>query len=56
VISGNTILRGSGQPMQGIFMRDEVGSAPYQHVTVTNNLVVGSMFHGITVSSTIGGV
>jgi parallel beta-helix repeat protein len=31
-------------------------SAPYKNVTITNNLVVGSEYHGITMSSTVGGV
>jgi Ca2+-binding RTX toxin-like protein len=48
-ISNNTITRGSGSATQGIFMRDEVGSLPYQNVTITGNTVSGEMYNGISV-------
>lgn len=48
-ISNNTMWRGDGQAMQGIFMRDEVGTLPYKNVTIANNLLVGTGYHGITV-------
>ena len=51
LVSGNVITRGAGDPMQGLFMRDEVGGLAFQRVTVTNNTVVGAMYHGITVTN-----
>lgn len=47
-VSDNVMVRGAGTTFQGIFMRDETG-AGYENVTVTNNLVVGSLYQGITV-------
>jgi hypothetical protein len=39
VIRNNQIMQGSGKSMQGIFMADEMGTLPYQRVTIENNLV-----------------
>lgn len=49
-ISNNVVWRGDGQGTQGIFMRDEVGTLAYKNVTIANNLLVGTGYHGITVS------
>jgi len=49
LISGNVIMRGGGAPIQGVFMRDEQGIYPYKNVTITDNLVVGSLYNGIAV-------
>ena len=48
-IVGNTYDRGDGTPTQGIWMRDEVGTLPFQHVTVTGNVIRGAMYNGISV-------
>ena len=48
VVADNVMVRGDGTAFQGVFMRDETG-ARYENVTITNNLVVGSLYHGITV-------
>jgi len=40
-ISNNVMLTGSGDGFQGIFLRDETGSLPYQNVTIENNFVMG---------------
>jgi len=48
VITGNTYVRGQGEIAQGIFVSDE-GDLPYQRVTITDNLIVGASYHGITV-------
>lgn len=53
-ITDNVILRGDGAAMQGIFMRDEVGNLPYKNVTISGNVVVGGMYHGITVGNAEG--
>ena len=47
VISDNIITRGSGSPIQGIFIRDQVGTLPYKNVAITGNLVLGGMYNGI---------
>lgn len=49
-VTGNVITRGAGNSMQGVFLRDESGTLPYQNVTITDNLVVGAMNNGIMVA------
>ena len=50
-ISNNVITRGDGAQMQGIFLNDELGNRPYIDVTISNNLMVGTMYHGISVTN-----
>lgn len=47
VISDNIITRGAGAPVQGIFLRDQVGTLPYQNLAITGNLVLGGLYNGI---------
>lgn len=49
VISDNVMTRGDGAGFQGIFMRDEVGTLAYKNVTISNNLLIGTGYHGIMV-------
>jgi parallel beta-helix repeat protein len=49
VITDNLVTRGNGGIMQGIFLRDQVGTLPFENVTIANNLVVGGMYNGISV-------
>lgn len=49
VITRNTYDRGDGRISQGIFMRDEVGNLPYQRVTISENVIVGASYHGLTI-------
>lgn len=49
LISGNVIMRGEGQATQGIFLRDEIGTLPYERVTIANNIIVGTGYNGIRV-------
>ena len=49
VISRNVVFRGSGKATQGIFLRDQVGSLPYERVTIGDNLIVGTGYNGILV-------
>ncbi|MBU1375869.1 MAG: right-handed parallel beta-helix repeat-containing protein [Alphaproteobacteria bacterium] len=49
VITGNSYVRGAGRMAQGIFMRDEVGTLPYERVTITNNVISGGLYNGIAV-------
>jgi Ca2+-binding RTX toxin-like protein len=50
-ISDNVFLRGAGTGTipQGIFFNDEVGTLPYQRVTITGNLVAGGGYNSIAV-------
>jgi Ca2+-binding RTX toxin-like protein len=52
-VSDNVMVRGAGTAFQGVFMRDETHHG-YENVQVTNNLVVGSLYHGITIDSATG--
>jgi Ca2+-binding RTX toxin-like protein len=48
-IAGNVFFRGSGAPIQGIFLKDEGGKLPFQNVTISNNAVIGGLYNGIAV-------
>jgi pectate lyase len=50
VISGNVIMRGEGAYIQGIFLRDQLGTLPYERVTISDNLIVGTGYNGIRVN------
>lgn len=51
-VEGNLILRGDGLRAQGIFITDQsLGRFPYENVVIRGNVVAGSMYHGITLSS-----
>ena len=53
-ISGNLVYQGtSGYVMQGVFMRDELGTMPFKNVTIHDNVMVGTNWNAIAV---IGGV
>ena len=47
-ISGNTYVRGTGSPTQGIFMGNEI-NIPYENVTITNNTILGALYQGLTI-------
>jgi Ca2+-binding RTX toxin-like protein len=49
LISGNVILKGDGADTQGIFLRDQIGTLPYERVTISNNLIVGTGYNGIRI-------
>lgn len=55
-ISGNIVLRGEGAPIQGVFIRDQVGTLPFKDVTITNNLVLGGNYNGIAINGANGAV
>jgi Ca2+-binding RTX toxin-like protein len=55
-VIGNVVVRGAtGSPIQGIFMRDEVGNLPYSNVTIANNLIVGGAYNSITLDGGVFG-
>jgi parallel beta-helix repeat protein len=48
-VADNMILRDGGAPMQGIFITDQSkGRLPYRNVEITGNVVIGAMYHGIS--------
>ncbi len=49
VVEENVILRGDGGATQGIFFRDQVGTLPYENVTISKNLIIGTGPGGIYV-------
>src|SRR3546814_3504194 len=54
-ISGNVFERGDGDIIQGIFLRDQSGGKlPYQDVTISDNIVLGGMYNGISVGNANG--
>jgi hypothetical protein len=48
-VTGNVVFRGEGQATQGIFLRDQVGTLPFERVTIADNLIVGTGYNGILV-------
>lgn len=50
VIRNNTVTRGSGDIVQGIFLGDEAGVG-FDRVTIDDNAIVGAMFNGIAVGN-----
>jgi len=54
VITDNVVVRGKGDPIQGIFLRDTFDQLPYQNVTVTGNTVIGGLANGIAVDGVNG--
>ncbi|HET9160981.1 MAG TPA: Ig-like domain-containing protein [Caulobacteraceae bacterium] len=49
LISDNLITRGAGDAAQGIFLRDELMTLPYQNLTITDNFLLGTGYNGIAV-------
>jgi Ca2+-binding RTX toxin-like protein len=47
-ITNNAIYRGTGDAIQGIFLRDQLTTMNYQNVTIANNLVDGTGYGGIS--------
>ena len=55
-ITDNVVLRGKGEPIQGIYFYDQVGTLPFKNVTIADNLVVGGLYNGIAITHVDGGV
>jgi hypothetical protein len=49
LVARNVVFRGEGAATQGIFFRDQVGTLPFERVTITDNLIVGTGYNGILV-------
>lgn len=56
VISNNAIVRGDGDVLQGIFIRDTFDTLPFENLSIIGNLVIGGNYNGIAVDGAIGGV
>lgn len=52
-IRHNLIIKGNGQPIQGIFVRDS-SRLPFQRLEIDGNAVIGGNFHGISVNGADG--
>jgi hypothetical protein len=49
VIRDNLVVRDGGNVVQGIFVRDNTMSFPFEGLQITGNLIVGGMYNGIAV-------
>ncbi len=56
IIRDNLVVRGTGGPTQGIFVRDTHEQLPFENVEIVGNLVIGSLYNGIAVNGLHGGV
>jgi hypothetical protein len=54
-VTGNVVYASGGTQMQGVFMRDEVGTLPFQNVNVSNNVIIGALYNGISLQHVAGG-
>lgn len=54
-ITDNLMVRGDGQAFQGVFMRDEVKTLPYDNIVVTNNVILGSNHNAIAIDHALSG-
>lgn len=55
VIRDNLVVRGKGTPTQGIFVRDTFTKMPFENVEISGNLVIGTMYNGISIDGLRGG-
>jgi hypothetical protein len=54
-ISDNLITRGSGGAIQGIMLARSAGSGDFLNVSISNNVIVGTMWNGVIVDHINGG-
>lgn len=50
VIRKNLVVRGDGGGTQGVFVRDTKLKLPFEGLVIRDNLVIGGLYNGITVS------
>lgn len=55
VIRGNLVVRGDGEPVQGVFIRDTFDMLPFERVKVENNTILGGAYNGLTIDGVVGG-
>lgn len=56
IITNNTFYRGAGQPFQGIFLQDDLGTIPFSNVIVSNNTLIGTLYDCLWVNGATGNV
>ncbi|WP_164975572.1 right-handed parallel beta-helix repeat-containing protein [Sphingobium fluviale] len=54
-IHDNLVVRGTGYPTQGVFLRDVKNGRPFQSVVIEGNLVMGGLYNGIAINGVQGG-
>lgn len=54
-IHNNLVVRGTGYPTQGVFLRDVKNGRPFQNVVIEGNLVMGGLYNGIAINGVQGG-
>lgn len=54
VVENNTIVRGAGAALQGVFITSGVGEADMSNVTVRGNTVIGGLANGVRVGRADG--
>ena len=54
VIRDNLVVRGDGDPIQGVFVRDTHSNLPFENVQITDNLLIGTLFNGICIDGVNG--
>ncbi len=48
-VTDNVFVRGDGTPVQGVFMKDEVGNLPFENVKISGNMIIGAAYNGISI-------
>lgn len=54
-IHDNMVVRGTGSPMQGVFIRDVKNQKVFRNIQIRDNLVMGGLYNGIAVCCVDGG-
>lgn len=54
-IHNNMVVRGSGSPMQGVFLRDVKNTKAFRNVQIRDNLIMGGLYNGIAICCVEGG-
>lgn len=50
-IHDNLVVRGVGDQIQGVFMRDAQGLLPFENVRINGNLAIGTLWNGIALTN-----
>jgi hypothetical protein len=52
-ITGNSYDRGDGIQTQGVFVKDDVGTLPFQRLSISGNTIRGALWNGILVDGAV---